>query len=126
MTTPPDQPDPAEQTSSTPKPRRDPRLEIPEVLRQPAPITRKFHRSRARRAVQASDTARAFGIASEFIFSTMGGLFLGWLADRLLGTKPWGTMIGLTLGFVGGMVRVIKATNRMDRENRKTDRLDRS
>ena len=121
----PDQPDAHEDDLPSPKPRRDPRLEIPEALREPAPVTRRFLRKRARRSNQASDTARAFAIASEFIFSTLGGVFLGWLADRLLGTKPWGTMIGLAAGFIGGMIRVIKATNRMGSDDRDSARPDR-
>lgn len=121
-----DRPDHAETSSDScpdsrgeptgPRPLRDPKLEIPEVLRQPAPVTRRFHRSRTPR--NTSQTARAFGIASEFIFSTLGGLVLGWLVDRWAGTKPWGTLIGLALGFVGGMIRVIQQSNRLDEPSR--------
>lgn len=117
-----DRPDHAEPSSDSssdsrgepagPRPLRDPKLEIPEVLREPAATTRRYHRSRTPR--NTSQTARAFGIASEFIFSTLGGVLLGWLIDRWAGTKPWGTLIGLTLGFVGGMIRVIQQSNRLD------------
>lgn len=111
MTDRPDQPAPPSEPTGPP-PRRDPTLEIPEVLREPAPVTRRYRRSRTHKG--ASETARAFGIASEFIFSTLGGVVLGWLIDRWMGTKPWATLIGLTLGFVGGTIRVIQQSNRLD------------
>jgi len=37
-----------------------------------------------------------------------GGLFLGYLLDRWLNTKPWFTLILMVLGIVAGLVKTIQ------------------
>jgi F0F1-type ATP synthase assembly protein I len=43
---------------------------------------------------------------------------LGLLLDYWLDTMPWATIIGLILGFVGGLVHLVLMVNRHDAEER--------
>ena len=37
------------------------------------------------------------------------GAFIGWLLDRWLGISPWGLIVFLLLGFVAGVLNVMRA-----------------
>ena len=54
----------------------------------------------------------AFGIYGavgfQLAFAVVGGLYLGYLADEYFGTSPWLTVIGLTLGSMGGFYNLIR------------------
>jgi F0F1-type ATP synthase assembly protein I len=91
-------------------PTRDPRLEIPEVLRQPVrrPASMKDRPNRESDRGDWSDMAMAWGLAMEFVFSILGGLVLGWLLDRWLGTGPTFVIVGLAAGFVLAFIRIVK------------------
>lgn len=45
-----------------------------------------------------------------------GGLFLGYLLDRWLGTRPWLTVIMLFLGIAVGLIRTIQLALKMGGE----------
>lgn len=47
------------------------------------------------------------GSGFEFATSVGGGALLGFFLDRWLGTKPWLLLIGVCLGFAGGLVRLV-------------------
>lgn len=49
----------------------------------------------------------------ELVSSLLVGLALGWLADRYVGTRPWGLIVGFFLGSAAGVVGVIRAAQRM-------------
>lgn len=49
-------------------------------------------------------------LSSEFIAGVVAGGILGWIFDRFLGTKPWGLMVFLMLGFVTGIYNVMRLT----------------
>ncbi|MHA1553852.1 MAG: AtpZ/AtpI family protein [Alphaproteobacteria bacterium] len=53
-------------------------------------------------------TALALRLASEFIAGVILGAALGWGFDRLFGTSPWGLVIFLLLGFVAGVLTVVR------------------
>ena len=57
---------------------------------------------------------RAFRLASEFVASIIVGALLGYGADRLFGTAPWGMIILLLLGFMAGVLNVIRATSELN------------
>lgn len=63
------------------------------------------------------DTNRKAGIAYAAAFSlfgaVVGGLLLGWLLDRWLGTKPWLLVAGVTLGSIAGFYEFVRATSRL-------------
>jgi ATP synthase protein I len=64
------------------------------------------HRSRP--AANASGYARGFRLSSELVAGVLGGAAIGWAVDRVFGISPWGLIVGLLLGFVGGVVNVVR------------------
>ncbi|QKK08183.1 MAG: AtpZ/AtpI family protein [Planctomycetota bacterium] len=77
-----------------PPPAEDPRLAIPDVLRE-SPAERAARLGGAepdgRRPASAMvETARAWGMALDLVFSTLGMFALGYLFDLWRGTGPWG------------------------------------
>jgi len=39
---------------------------------------------------------------------------LGWLVDYLVGTSPWGIVVGALLGLAGGMIHLVAIANRKE------------
>ena len=70
-------------------------------------------------AARASAMALGFRLSSELIAGVVVGALLGWGFDRLLSTSPFGLITFVLLGFVAGVVNVIRsagvAQNRTDR-----------
>jgi ATP synthase protein I len=70
-------------------------------------------------AARASAMALGFRLSSELIAGVAVGALLGWGFDRLLSTSPFGLIAFVLLGFVAGVVNVIRsagvAQNRTDR-----------
>jgi ATP synthase protein I len=61
------------------------------------------------RAATASGYARGFRLSSELVAGVLVGASLGWLIDRLLGISPWGFIVFLLLGFVAGVLNVMRS-----------------
>ncbi len=53
------------------------------------------------------------GFSTELVAGVLVGAALGWLADRLLGTSPWGMIVLLLLGFAAGVLNVMRAAGVM-------------
>ena len=57
----------------------------------------------------------AYGIYSvagiQLAVAVVAGLFLGNYIDKKAGTSPWLTMIGLVLGFAGGLYNLVSIMN---------------
>lgn len=105
-----------------PPPAEDPRLAIPDVLRE-SPAERAARLGGAepdgRRPASAMvETARAWGMALDLVFSTLGMFALGYLFDLWRGTGPWGALVGLVLGFVTSAVRLVRTTMRQEARKR--------
>ena len=69
-----------------------------------------------------SSYAKAFQLSTEFVAAIFVGALLGYLIDRFLGTTPWGMILFLLLGFVAGVLNVMRsaglvADNRLDPKN---------
>jgi F0F1-type ATP synthase assembly protein I len=58
----------------------------------------------------------AWGMAFDFVVTILAGLGLGWLFDRWQGSSPWGILAGLGVGFVAAFVRIIRNTQRIERQ----------
>lgn len=104
-------------------PHRDPRLEIPQVLRTPV---RKADLSPMQggpatgqsTSPEVAGAGRAWATAMDFVFTILAGALLGWLADRWRHSIPLWTMVGLALGFVTAFIRIVRATQREERDRR--------
>ncbi len=69
--------------------------------------------------------ARLSGIGFELVAAVVGFTLVGLWVDRHYDTGPWGVLIGLALGLVGGMYNLIRqsllATREAGRVPKKTD-----
>lgn len=65
------------------------------------------HRSQP--APNASGYARGLALSSHLVAGVLVGAAIGWALDRLLGIRPWGLIVFLLLGFVAGVVNVVRA-----------------
>jgi ATP synthase protein I len=60
-------------------------------------------------AARASAMARGFRLSSELIAGVVVGAAIGWGFDRLLSTSPFGFIVFFLLGFVAGVVNVVRS-----------------
>lgn len=60
-------------------------------------------------AARASAMARGFRLSSELIAGVAVGALIGWGFDRLLSTSPWGLIVFFLLGFVAGVINVMRS-----------------
>ena len=60
--------------------------------------------------------AQGFRLSTEFVAAIIAGAGLGWGIDRAFGLSPLGLIVFLMLGFVAGVLNVIRATGSMKRD----------
>ena len=60
----------------------------------------------------------AYGMrmAAELVASVMVGCVIGWGLDWVLGSRPWLFLLFFMLGFVAGILNVMRAYERMQRD----------
>lgn len=51
----------------------------------------------------------ALKLSSEFIAAIAVGVGIGWAVDHWVGTSPWGLIIFLLLGFMAGILNVLRS-----------------
>ena len=61
----------------------------------------------------AKGFAEAMKVSSEFIAGILVGGLLGWVIDYWAGTTPFGLVVFLLLGFVAGILNVLRATGKV-------------
>lgn len=93
---------------------RDPRLEIPEILRTPVEHPSQRPKKPSVLSGSVGEAGIAMAIAIDFLVMVAAGTGLGWLADRRFGWGPYGLLIGLTLGFAVGLVRLLYRLSKDD------------
>ena len=59
----------------------------------------------------------AFKLGTELIAAVAVGTIIGFILDTLFDTKPWLIIIFFFLGAAAGMLNVIRAANRMQKED---------
>ncbi|MHB2265456.1 AtpZ/AtpI family protein [Aliihoeflea sp. PC F10.4] len=52
---------------------------------------------------------KALRLSSEFIAGIVVGAVIGWFVDQVAGTSPWGLIVFLLLGFVAGVLNVMRS-----------------
>lgn len=60
----------------------------------------------------------AFSIGVVFFSSVAFMLFLGWLADLILGSSPWGIVVGIMLGAAIGFLQFFRITSQIFKNDR--------
>lgn len=71
-------------------------------------------------AGNASGMAIGFRLSSELVAGVLVGAVLGWACDHVLPTKPWGLIVFVLVGFVAGVINVMRAAGVIARQS---DRL---
>lgn len=71
-------------------------------------------------AGSASGMAIGFRLSSELVAGVLVGAVLGWACDHVLPTKPWGLIVFVLVGFVAGVINVMRAAGVIARQS---DRL---
>ncbi|MBX9456700.1 MAG: AtpZ/AtpI family protein [Rhizobium sp.] len=56
---------------------------------------------------------QALRISSEFIAAVIVGGLIGYLLDTFLPTKPWGLVFFVLIGFVAGVMNVLRVTGKV-------------
>jgi len=64
---------------------------------------------------QVAPSGFAYGIrlSSEFLSAIVVGVVLGLGLDQLVGTKPWGLIFFLFIGFAAGVLNILRSTGRI-------------
>ncbi len=57
-----------------------------------------------------SSLGQAMTLSTEFVAGVIAGGVLGWIVDHVFGTKPWGLIVLLMLGFVAGVYNVMRVS----------------
>ena len=63
--------------------------------------------------IQRGDTARAYSLGFELVCAVAGFVLVGIWIDRHYSSGPWGTLICLCLGLIGGFYNLIRGASRM-------------
>ncbi|HLZ06338.1 MAG TPA: AtpZ/AtpI family protein [Bradyrhizobium sp.] len=64
-------------------------------------------------AARASAMAIGLRLSSELVAGVVVGAVIGWGFDRLLSTSPFGLIVFVLLGFVAGVVNVVRSAGRL-------------
>jgi ATP synthase protein I len=66
---------------------------------------------------EQSKLALSLTVVTLFSSNILGGLLIGYLLDRWLGSGPWLTITGIVLGLTGAIIGLIRVLNRLNRDN---------
>ncbi len=77
-------------------------------------IKKQLHSDNEKRG---SFMGNAFKLGTELVAAVAVGTIIGFILDNWFGTKPWLIIIFFFLGAAAGMLNVIKAANRMQKED---------
>ena len=66
---------------------------------------------------RGSFMGNAFKLGTELVAAVAVGTIIGFILDSWFGTKPWLIIIFFFLGAAAGMLNVIRAANKMQKED---------
>lgn len=84
--------------------------EIPESLRQAAAGKKETRQS------PLTGLATGWAMATDFVVTLIAAWLIGFGIDMWRGTSPWGSLIGLGVGFGYAMYRLVRQSQRQERE----------
>ena len=67
------------------------------------------------------DWVRHSGVGLELAGAVAGFTLVGYWIDRHYGTNPWGLVVGVVLGIVGGLYNFVKEALQATREAQRED-----
>ena len=70
------------------------------------------------REKRGSFIGSAFKLGTELVAAVVVGTIIGFILDNWFGTKPWLIIIFFFLGATAGMLNVIRAAKRMQKESK--------
>lgn len=109
------EPRPTEPAIELPK-EEEPAYERREPAEPPAPtILLPYEPPTAGESVRMAGLAWSVGIT--LFGSIVFMLVIGWLADTLLGTSPWGLVVGVIIGSIIGFVQLFRINREIFRRN---------
>lgn len=73
---------------------------------------------------QSPSWTRFAGIGIEFAGVVVGFTLIGLWIDRHYNKSPWGVLIGVSLGLIGGMYNLIRESLAASRDAGKADKLE--
>ena len=83
----------------------------------------KIAKSKIKKQIQSDNEKRgsfmgsAFKLGTELVAAVAVGTLFGFILDSWFGTTPWLIIIFFFLGAAAGMLNVVKAANRMQKED---------
>lgn len=93
---------------------QSPPLFQPDII--PNFVPEPFEPESTAETVRRSGLAYSIGIV--FVVSVAFMLLLGWIADWMFGTKPWGLVGGIVFGSIIGFVQVVRISSRIFNPNK--------
>ena|SRR5689334_9349949 len=84
----------------------------PDEPRPEDPIISSFYTPESQ-AESARRSGLGYAAGITFFATIAFMLFIGWGADLILGTKPWGIVVGIVLGAVIAFIQFFRITNRI-------------
>lgn len=63
----------------------------------------------ASRTGALTGVSQGLRLSSEFVAGVVAGALVGWIVDRFAGSSPWGLIIFLLLGFLAGILNVLRS-----------------
>ncbi len=76
---------------------------------------KEAERKLERTSEDTSSLGQALRLSSEFLAGVIVGGGIGWFFDQSFGSKPWGLMFFLLLGFGAGVWNVMRAAGQMNK-----------
>lgn len=108
----------AQEPALPPRPRLpDPPRVSYQRPRSPEDPAERFLRGRGIGGKDAGTMGKAMGIGTALVGSILGGVLLGWLADKYLikAATPYGLIGGFILGTISGFANLIKLANELNK-----------
>lgn len=69
---------------------------------------KRKHSAPSTDAADRSGFTRGLKLSGDFIGGVVAGFAVGWAFDKLTGWSPWGLIVFILLGFVAGILNVLR------------------